>query len=253
MSPSHYFLRFVFLASLSVASLSATGTTSTTAIPELLSDDGGGGGFGNRHLRGGAIRRQEQQRRHLFHSFNPTVDIYWLALHHHDNHPSPLPASHRQIQDSTPPTNNVHDDARRHSFVQQCTSFLLSSDIIHDGIISQIDFVDMLLHQCRLENLCNNGLKLNFGQLDVSLRKKFIRGICNPSTSGDVDGDGDGDHPPEESRFECIYKLYEMMREESIFGFDANVAGVDVLVKDMCYETYPGAVDFGFVSRTQGE
>ena len=242
MSPSHSFLRFVFLASLSVASLSATGTTSTTAIPELLSDDGGGGGgFGNRHLRGGAIRRQEQQRRHLFHSFNPTVDIYWLALNHHDNHPSPLPASHRQIQDST------------HSFVQQCTSFLLSSDIIHDGIISQIDFVDMLLHQCRLENLCNNGLKLNFGQLDVSLRKKFIRGICNPSTSGDVDGDGDGDHPPEESRFECIYKLYEMMREESIFGFDANVAGVDVLVKDMCYETYPGAVDFGFVSRTQGE
>ena len=253
MSPSHSILRFVFLATLSIASLSATGTSSTTAIPDpdLLSGDGGGG-LGNRHLRGGTIRRQEQQRRQLLHSFNPTVDIYWLALHHHHD-PSPLPASHRQIQDSTPPTNNVHDDdARRHSFVQQCTSFLLSSDIIHDGIISQIDFVDMLLHQCRLENLCNiSGLKLNFGQLDVSLRKKFIRGICKPTTSGD--GDGDGDYPPEESRFECIYKLYEMMREESIFGFDANVAGVDVLVKDMCYETYPGAVDFGFVSRTQGE
>ena len=97
----------------------------------------------------------------------------------------------------------------------------------------------MLLHQCHLDNLCNGGLKLNFGQLDVRLRVKFIRGICSRSS----------DHP---DRFDCIYNLYEMMRDESLFGFDTNAVGVEDLVKDMCSETYPDAVDFGFV-KTQGE
>lgn len=43
-----------------------------------------------------------------------------------------------------------------------------------------------------------------------------------------------------------------MMRDESLFGFDTNAVGVEDLVKDMCSETYPDAVDFGFV-KTQGE
>lgn len=87
--------------------------------------------------------------------------------------------------------------------------------------------------------MCNDSLKLNFGQLDVRLRVKFIRGICS----------GTSDH---RERFECIYNLYEMMRNESIFGFDANAVGVEGLVKDVCHETYQDAVDFGFV-KTQGE
>ncbi|KAL7430270.1 hypothetical protein ACHAXH_002833, partial [Discostella pseudostelligera] len=38
-----------------------------------------------------------------------------------------------------------------------------------------------------------------------------------------------------------------MMRDDSIFGFNATVDGVDSLVKEMCYATYLDAVHFGFV------
>jgi hypothetical protein len=193
-----------------------------------------------RNLRGGSGSSIRRQRR-VLDPFDPLTDSFSRALHYQHPEPFPLllPTSHRHIQETTPTTNDDDDEART-TFVEQCTSFLLSSDIIHDGIISQIDFVDMLLHQCQLDNLCNDGLRLNFGQLDINLRVKFIRGICVRSND---------DYP---ERFECIYKLYEMMRDESIFGFNATVDGVDSLVKEMCYATYLDAVHFGFV-KSRGE
>lgn len=174
------------------------------------------------------IRGSQRHQRQILDPCVPFTDTLSLALHH-----DPLPlARHRWIQEAAP-----KEDEARSAFVQECVTFLFSSDFVEDGIISQIEFVDMLLHQCRLDHSCNGEFKLNFGQLSVDLRLKFIRGICRSEEYPD--------------RFDCIYNLYEMMRDENLFGFRTNATDVGVLVHDMCYMTYPDAAEMGFV-KTRG-
>lgn len=123
-------------------------------------------------------------------------------------------------------------------YIQQCESFLSDPNVADDGIISQIDFADMLLHQCHLDNLCPNKFTLKFEQLDVPLQLKFIKGICH--------------HEELTDRFDCIRDLEDMWLEGDEFGFDADAEDVDDLVKDMCLETFVDAVEMGF-AMTQGE
>ena len=89
---------------------------------------------------------------------------------------SPQQSYHKRIQ-TIPAANN--NDVLKSTYIQQCQSYLLDdSSITNDGIISQVDFANMLLNQCQLElDMCPHK-KLKFEQLDINLQLKFINGIC---------------------------------------------------------------------------
>lgn len=127
----------------------------------------------------------------------------------------------------------------RDEWTKGCISLLAREDVVEDGIISQNEFATMLLSQCRgrLDGPCpHKGKKLKFEQLDTNLQLDFIRGIC----------------PQEEveDRIDCIYNLNEMWLETDAFGFETGDENVDVLVHDMCFETYSDAVEMGFAGSS---
>ena len=127
----------------------------------------------------------------------------------------------------------------RDEWTKGCASLLAREDVVEDGIISQNEFATMLLSQCggRLDGPCpHKGKKLKFEQLDTNLQLDFIRGIC----------------PQEEveDRIDCIYNLNEMWLETDAFGFETGDENVDVLVHDMCFETYSDAVEMGFAGSS---
>ena len=116
-----------------------------------------------------------------------------LALRAHDSSASsPLPPQQRRRE---------QDD----EYVQQCSAFLTSENVVADGIISQDDFVDFMLTQCQAEGVCSEETTLGFEQLDINVQLKFIMGVCSQEDFTD--------------RSNCIYNLHDQWLENEIFGF----------------------------------
>ena len=174
------------------------------------------------HLRG----RGNQKTERTLH------DIFLTAL---DEDVSPQQSHHKRIQ--TIPTANNSDLKR--TYIQQCQSYLLDNpSITNDGIISQVDFANMLLSQCQQLDMCPYK-KLKFEQLDINLQLKFINGICY--------------HQDRVDKFNCIKNLNVMWLEGDLFGFELDGdEDVDTLVYDMCTDTYADAVKMGF-ARSNGK
>ena len=175
---------------------------------------------------------------------NPMEELFSLALNDQD----PLrdnvrrDSSLRRIQ-TDQPTNTSGNNALQNNYVQECKSFLLTPEIINDGIISQVDFSTFLLHQCRAEELCEtNDAPLQFEQLQVSLQLLFINGVCPQEELGD--------------KMECIHDLEWMWRNEGEFGFrmeeDGDADSLSGLVGNMCRESYADVGRMG-LTRTLGE
>ena len=166
-------------------------------------------------------------------------DVFAIAL---NDGPMPLDRSRRVQLIPSANVNDENDDPQT-EYIQDCESYLFEQTVLHDGIISQQDFVAMLLHQCRqqLDTTCpyrgNN--KLKFEQLDLTLQLKFIKGICHHEELAD--------------RFDCIQDLNDMWMSGNKFGFQVNSQELDSLVRDMCIETYVDAAGMGFVRTSSGK
>ena len=161
----------------------------------------------------------------------PSSDIFSVALRFHDSFSTSLlrPTQQRRAR-----ADNLLSD-----YVHECTSFLLSQNVLADGIISQNEFVDFMLLQCRAEDICPNDTKLQFEQLDISVQLKFIMGICSHEDFAD--------------RSNCIYDLHDQWLENKLFGFKVNESdNTQSLIRNMCTEVYVDAVKMGF-TRTTGE
>ena len=128
----------------------------------------------HRHLRGGYQRETDIA----------LDNVFSLALR--DENVTPDQTS-RRIQ--TAPWNDVQS-----TYINDCTTYLLDPDITNDGIISQKEFANMLLHQCRLEEMCKKGpRRYKFEKLNLNLQLKFINGICY--------------HDDRADKFNCIQKV----------------------------------------------
>jgi len=174
-------------------------------------------------------------------------DIFSLALRDSDGDgslgfgsPRSRSRSRRiQVQDG-----NSNNDDLEAQYVNECISYLLAKDIASDGIISQNDFAQMLLHQCNLDNDTDHTCpqfkgKLKFENIDLALQLKFIDGICHHESFAD--------------RYDCIHGLNQMWLEGNEFGFRVTEDGIGEveeevgdLVKEMCKDTYVEAIVMGF-------
>jgi len=142
-----------------------------------------------------------------------------LSMARDDEHPP-----ERRIQSST-------RDVMTSSFVDECSSFLLSPDSIKDGIVSQNEYASFLLSLCRSEDLCDDETNLEFEQLSLGLQLEFVRGVCP--------------YVGLQERISCIDDLMSMWLEGGEFGFRVSEDGIDAVsrhVKDMCMDTYADAV-----------
>lgn len=168
-------------------------------------------GSGSQLLRGSRRRLQD--------------DVFNVAIY---NEPS---QTMRRVQSTT---NSLHND-----YVAACSTYLMSADVTEDGIISQHEFVDFLLNQCRAEEICPKKMRLNFEKLDVNVQMKFIRGICHQEDFVD--------------RSRCIYGLHEMWLDENMFGFRTGEdEDTQSLVQNMCSDIYPDIGQLG-LTRTAGK
>jgi len=174
------------------------------------------------HLRGRGNQKTERTLHDIF------LTAYRIV--------SPQQSHHKRIQ-TIPAVNNNSD--LKSTYIQQCQSYLLDDpSITNDGIISQVDFANMLLNQCQQLDMCPHK-KLKFEQLDINLQLKFINGICY--------------HQDRVDKFNCIKNLNVMWLEGELFGFELDGdEDVDTLVYDMCTDTYTDAVKMGF-ARTNGK
>jgi len=174
------------------------------------------------HLRGRGNQKKERSLNGIFSTAYRIV--------------SPQQSYNKRMQ--TIPTVNNND--LKSTYIQQCQTYLLDdSSFTNDGIISQVDFANMLLNQCQLElDMCPYK-KLKFEQLDINLQLKFINGICY--------------HQDRVDKFNCIKNLNVMWLEGELFGFELDGdEDVDTLVYDMCTDTYTDAVKMGF-ARSNGK
>ena len=130
--------------------------------------------------------------------------------------------------------------AGEEQYVRRCKRYLLSPQSTEDEILSQINYTDMLVDQCRLNDQCLLPIAVTFDQLDVALQMAFIDGLCPSATLTNDD------------RFECISNLYEMWLDGGVFGFHADDPDIGDLVSNMCVSTYPAAVNSG-IAKSVGE
>jgi hypothetical protein len=155
-------------------------------------------------------------------------DVFNVAIYHEPFEPS---QTMRRVQSTT---NSLHND-----YVAACSTYLMSADVTEDGIISQHEFVDFLLNQCRAEEICPKKMKLNFEKLDVNVQMKFIRGICYQEDFVD--------------RSRCIYDLHEMWLDKNMFGFRTGEdEDIQSLVQNMCSDIYSDIGQLG-LTRTAGK
>ena len=161
----------------------------------------------------------------------PLNDVFSAALRVHDPaSSSPLPLQRRRAR-----ADNVLDE-----YVHQCSTFLTSENVVADGIISQDEFVEFMLLQCRAEDVCPEKTKLTFEQLDINVQLKFVMGVCSQQDFTE--------------RSNCIYNLHDQWLESKLFGFstyDEN-ENTQSLIHSMCTEVYVDAVKMGF-ARTAGK
>ena len=74
----------------------------------------------------------------------------------------------------------------------------------------------------------------------MPLQLEFVFGACaNDGGMGGIGGIED-----------CVEDMKEMWRDGNEFGFDADVDGLELMVKDMCYMSYDYVLDMG-LTETQ--
>lgn len=157
--------------------------------------------------------------------------VFSVALRVHD---TSISASRPQQR------RRARADNLLNEYVNGCKSYLTSQDVVADGIITQDEFVDFLIMQCRAEDICPKDTKLRFEQLDINLQLKFVMGICSHEDFAD--------------RSNCIYDLRDQWLANKLFGLRANDISDNTQssIHDMCTEVYVDAVKMGF-TRTTGE
>ena len=158
-------------------------------------------------------------------------DIFDIALRTHGTFTSsPVPPWQRKARADDPVV----------AYAQQCSTFLTSQEVIADGIISQDEFTDFMITQCRAEDICAENTKITFDQLDLDVQLKFIAGICAEEDFTE--------------KSNCIYDLHDMWIDSRIFGLRTNgeIDDVKSLIHAMCAEVYFDAVKMGF-ARTTGK
>eukprot|EP00804_Cyclotella_cryptica_P015296 CCRYP_005407-RB/>CCRYP_005407-RB protein AED:0.31 eAED:0.31 QI:300/1/1/1/1/1/4/241/1227 len=154
------------------------------------------------------------------------------------NHPRLHPMLSIARDNEHPPERRIQSSIRigmSSSFVDECSSFLLSPDSITDGIVSQNEYASFLLSQCRFEGLCGDETSLEFEQLDLVLQLKFVSGVCPYFGS--------------EERISCIDDLESMWLGGGEFGFRVSENRIDSVrkhVEDMCMDTYADVVEMRF-------
>ncbi len=183
-----------------------------------------GAAVGNVHVRATASKGKFLRGRR---SVN---DVFDLALRVHDSSTSSLlPPQQRRRERA----DDLLDE-----YIQQCNTFLTSEAVVADGTISQHDFVDFMLMQCRAEGACPEEMTLSFEQLEIKVQLKFIMGVCSQEDYTD--------------RSNCIYDLKHQWLESKLFGFRANDEddNTQLLIHNMCTEVYVDAAKMGFTMTT---
>ena len=117
-------------------------------------------------------------------------------------------------------------------FVSDCTSYLLSTESIKDGIVSQDEFASFLFSRCPKE-LCNGDGMVEFEWISLNLQLSFVRGVCPFKNI--------------EDRINCIEDLENMWLVDGVFGYDVSdgIDKLEVLIKDMCENAFGYVIEMG--------
>lgn len=111
-------------------------------------------------------------------------------------------------------------------FVNQCTSFLLSSPTTDDNIISQVEYADFFSNICITTHNCQEDYTTDYKKLSPILQLEFLWAECDR---------GDGD---------CISVFYG---DEDEFGFiltNDNRNEIEEKIQALCTTVYPKSVSF---------
>lgn len=111
-------------------------------------------------------------------------------------------------------------------FVNQCTSFLLSSPTTDDNMISQVEYADFFSNICIMTNNCQEDYTTDYKKLSPILQLEFLWAECDR---------GDGD---------CISIFYG---DEDEFGFiltNDNRNEIEEKIRALCTTVYPKSVSF---------
>lgn len=66
----------------------------------------------------------------------------------------------------------------REEFLQECRAYILSDQVLADGLISQVDTTNFLVDFCIEAQVCEPGYETSFEALDFRLQLSFTRFIC---------------------------------------------------------------------------
>jgi len=111
-------------------------------------------------------------------------------------------------------------------FVNQCTSFLLSSPTTDDNMISQEEYADFFSHICIMTNNCPEDYTTDYGKLSTLLQLEFLWAECDRGDGG------------------CISDFYGT---EDEFGFiltNDNRDEIEEKVQALCTDVYPKSLSY---------
>jgi hypothetical protein len=79
------------------------------------------------------------------------------------------------------------NSSERDEFLQECRAYILSDQVLGDGLISQVDTTNFLIDFCIKAQVCEPGYEIEFQALDFRLQLSFTRFNCPFRNDGPQD------------------------------------------------------------------
>lgn len=130
----------------------------------------------------------------------------------------------------------VMEKSLKNYFIDQCKSFLLTSPVTDDSMISNEEYTDFLVDFCIKQGVCSPDYTTTFENLDMFLELEFLWAECDRSTL------------PESVNEKCMDDFMASAAEEGgDFGFlmtDDNSDEIETKIEDLCINVWPHAKQF---------
>merc|ERR1712038_199467 len=130
----------------------------------------------------------------------------------------------------------VTEKSLKNYFIDQCKSFLLTSPVTDDSMISNEEYTDFLVDFCIKQGVCSPDYTTTFESLDMFLELEFLWAECDRSTL------------PESVNTKCMDDFMASAAEEGgDFGFimtDDNSDEIETKIEDLCINVWPHSKQF---------
>jgi len=129
----------------------------------------------------------------------------------------------------------VTEKSLKNFFIDQCKSFLLTSPVIDDSMISNEEYTDFLVDFCIKQDVCESDYTTTFDNLIIFLQLEFLWAECDSTL-------------PELVNEKCMDDFMTSAAEEDgEFGFiltDDNEDEINVKIEDLCVNIWPYSKQF---------